>query len=283
MEKIPEEFQKVAAYLASPVPEGTLTEEESDAIIDRLYADDFFRARKREVTDEIWNAIVRDYKMLAAFLHDYGDAMDGKPTRKEEYHKHFRRSVRKIYDRLIKQGNVEDPTDKVFSAFLDGIPIGDILPPSMEKLNQENKQMNEQAVEGILQEWKPFDVDERFIKPGELHEYSRFGASEAEGVSWRPIYIDSVQIVGGQVFLGIRDVLNWNTESDYILCDTVYFVSLFMFSRLQRIGTASRNNEEHKAYNEMMIRQEQELAAKKAAEAAHTQTEVTEPITNDEL
>jgi len=268
MEKLPKGFEREVAYLASPVPEGTLTEEESDAIIEKGYAVEFFGFHSIELTDEIWDAIVSDYKMMAAFLHDYGDINDGKPTPKEEYQKHFQNSVHKIYDRLMTQGNVEDPIMRALGSFLDNVPIEDALPSSWkEELNQENKQMSEQIVE----KYKPLDVSESFIKIGEIHECILFGMDEKNPLNWRAIVVESVEVVGGQVFLGYRDVPNWLDSKDYVVMNTVHYRNLLAFSIIQRVGTLQRMNQEYKEYNKMMVREEQELARKKAEEATNAE------------
>ena len=98
-----------------------------------------------------------------------------------------------------------------------------------------------------------------FIKPGALHECTRFSTTPQQGgIPWQAIYIESIEVIGGQVFLGLRTVYNWKDENDYEIGNTVYYESLLMFNRIQKIGTGNKVVEENK------IRNDRNLAIQKA-------------------
>jgi len=97
-------------------------------------------------------------------------------------------------------------------------------------------------------------VNENFIKPGHVHETTRFGANEQQTTVWRPIYIESIEVIGGQVFLGLRDVFTEKQgsvdEKDYTVLDIVYYENMFMFSRIQRLGIAVQRDQKLKLHSD---------------------------------
>ena len=127
--------------------------------------------------------------------------------------------------------------------------------------------------EAILEQWKPFDVNEQFISPGHIHEVTRFGSDlvrDAHGqptgqLNWRAVYIDSVQIIAGQAFLGIKDCNFIPTDDKtgikeiLYIAETAQYENLFVFNRIQRYGTNTKANDEHREYVKQHTQIQEEL------------------------
>jgi hypothetical protein len=102
-------------------------------------------------------------------------------------------------------------------------------------------------------------VNPNFIEPGHLHECVRFSSDPAQRNRFQAIWIESVEILAGQVFLGIRLVLNWKDENDYELGEVVHYENLLAFNIIQKIGTAKRREDELKVRNDKLLKEQQEL------------------------
>jgi hypothetical protein len=100
------------------------------------------------------------------------------------------------------------------------------------------------------------NVNPDFLEVGKLHEATKFGQDERQGTRWQAMYIESVELIGGQVFLGLKTVLNWTSETEYVLADTVTYENIFMFSRIQKIGTARKLEEELRINNDRLIKEQ---------------------------
>jgi len=103
--------------------------------------------------------------------------------------------------------------------------------------------------------------NEDFLKPKHLHECTRY-SSKAVNVIW----IESVEIIGGQVFLGLKQVYNWIDENNYEIGEVVWYENLLVFSRIQKIGVTQKLEEEIRARNEQNAAIMQELKEQKEKE-----------------
>lgn len=107
-------------------------------------------------------------------------------------------------------------------------------------------------------------MDTGFIEVGQLHEYTRMGMDESRGTRWQVVFIESIQEIGGQVFLGLRDVFNVTLDDNHIpthweLGNVTYYENLLLFSRIQKVGTAKRRDDDLRKRNDQLLR-EQEAA-----------------------
>jgi len=117
-------------------------------------------------------------------------------------------------------------------------------------------------------EIKDYYVNDNFIKDGSLHECTRFNSKQVQA-----IWIESVEIIGGQVFLGLRVVHNWIDENNYEIGEVVHYENILAFSRIQKIGTAQRLEKEIKEHNDRLLKEEQELQGKTNATNGQTGTD----------
>ena len=99
-------------------------------------------------------------------------------------------------------------------------------------------------------------ISTNFIDPGHFHEYVPFG-----GDKYELVYIEGIEIIGGQVFLGVRYIHQFTSETDFVLSKEVLYDSIFRYSRLQKYGTAAKIDAEAKVYKDALQQAHQELTA----------------------
>lgn len=107
------------------------------------------------------------------------------------------------------------------------------------------------------------NVDPDFIQPGKMHEYGephyernpQTGVQVFAGLRWMPIWIESVEFIGTQTYLGVRDVWNYDETgaTPDEIGDTVRYESLTLYPRLQVAGAAKKREIEIKTRNDKRI------------------------------
>jgi len=128
--------------------------------------------------------------------------------------------------------------------------------------------LSEAVLETTHSEMFIYEVNENFIKPGSMHEYGvpRYERDPLTGdqvcvdIQWGPIWIESVEIIGSQVYLGVKDVVvkdirNYDpaNPASYDVGGVVFYESLSMYPRLQIAGTVQKRKAEIKALNDKNI------------------------------
>jgi len=120
-----------------------------------------------------------------------------------------------------------------------------------------------------------YEVNENFLCPGHFHEMGMMGThpqTGQQGISYTIVYVESVEIIGNCVFLGLRDFYDFKQNDDkteiisYKLLDTVYYRNLNAFIDIQRFENKARYTLECQAINDMKVKEEQELKTKKEQE-----------------
>ena len=114
-----------------------------------------------------------------------------------------------------------------------------------------------------MSELNTLNVCPRFIQPGKMHEYGepyyekhpQSGAQMFAGIRWKPIWVESIETIGSQVYLGIKDVWNYDETgaSPDEIGDTVLYESLALYPRLQVVGAAKKRETEVKVRNDKRI------------------------------
>jgi len=102
-----------------------------------------------------------------------------------------------------------------------------------------------------------YEISPDFIKEGGLVEVAMFEGQA--GTRYIAMYVDNIQILGGSVFLGMRRVHNWKSETEFEITDTVVYYNINCFKHIQRIGTIQKLDAEVKARNDLLLAQQQEL------------------------
>jgi hypothetical protein len=102
-----------------------------------------------------------------------------------------------------------------------------------------------------------------FVHPGNMHEYGEHhyeknpqtGAQIFVGIRWKPIFIESVEIIGSQVYLGVRDVFNYDETgaTPDEIGDVAYYENLILYPRLQIVGTARKREMDIKTKGDKKI------------------------------
>ena len=112
-----------------------------------------------------------------------------------------------------------------------------------------------------LAEFKPYKVNPDFISPGELHVGLKNGKQNPD-----VFYIESVEVIGGMVFLGTRICYNeadfrtkLPTKDELKLSDTVLYENMSIFLQLQTFKSARARNDEVVEYNRKRAEEQAEL------------------------
>jgi len=101
-----------------------------------------------------------------------------------------------------------------------------------------------------------YQVNENFLKEKQLHEFPiirRNTANNQEVMEWMPIWVESIEVIGGVVYLGLRDVFNFNSDQvtgevkGFDLGQAVRYENLMLYPRIQKIGTAIKINQDRQA------------------------------------
>ena len=132
------------------------------------------------------------------------------------------------------------------------------------------KQMTEQKNKPIVEllEMKPFDVNPNFINPGNFHEVGMLSTNPQtgqQGILKRIVYIESVEIVGGTAWLGLREYGEFKLSEDKTkvesadLYDTVTYHNIGMFCEIQTYENKVRFLQEDKRRKDTIAAIKKEL------------------------
>ena len=111
------------------------------------------------------------------------------------------------------------------------------------------------------------NVNKNFIECGRVHEVGQLVSHPQTGqqmIHNSRIYIESVEVVGGNTFLGIRAIKNLHMNEDntevvsYDLFDTVQYHNINLYIMVQKCGTNNKFEKELKEYRDLKQRKQEE-------------------------
>jgi len=141
-----------------------------------------------------------------------------------------------------------------------------------------------------VKDFPGYECNEGFIQPGHVHEIGQLITNQQghQQIRYRQIYVESIEIIGGSVFLGLRDLKNMklneaNTEViEYELYDTIQYHNINLYVSVQKFGTRMKFNEEVKQHNDKLLAEQEELKRQKDEEAAAEAKEFPSIDTNEQ-
>ena len=113
-----------------------------------------------------------------------------------------------------------------------------------------------------------FNVNENFLKAGEVIEVGMLTTDPQTGrqaTNRQTIYLESVEVIGGSVFLGLRHFKNLYLNEDETeivdmeLYDTVQYHNINLYVFVQRFGQRKKIDIEIKKRNDELLKEEQAL------------------------
>ena len=129
--------------------------------------------------------------------------------------------------------------------------------------------------EQVLTELNSFEVNENFISPGHLHVGLCYGPDGKP--KEKCIYVESIEVIGGAVFLGTRHVFNYKSdESDYTITDSVLYENLNVFISLQRVKAAKQRDNEIQEWYKKIAKEQEDLKKQGEKNESENETETQE-------
>ena len=117
-------------------------------------------------------------------------------------------------------------------------------------------------------------INKNLINPGKIHWVGQLGINPNTGQSgtfFSAIYIESIETVGGTVYLGVRDFEKFTLSQDKTevvsceLYDTVQYVMLNTFSSIQTYENYVNYLKERKKFNDKKKQEELNLSKQQEA------------------